>query len=514
MRALEAAAFAAGVPEATLQEQAGAAVAEEVGALLRPGQVVVVLAGHGNNGRDGAVAARHLAEGGAAVQLFLGPRHAVRDAETETLAGLGVRLGRLEDAPTLEDALRRAAVAVDALVGVGAHGPLREPLAASARLLNRVSWERGTALQVVAVDIPSGIDPDSGAVPGEAVWADGTVTLGAVKAGLLQFPAAARVGRLLPRTIDLPPAAVDPLPYGVVDLRSLADRVPPRPLDAHKYRFGRVLVVAGARHFLGAPALCAAAAARAGAGLVTVASPPDVRQVVAAHVPEATYVPRDLDVEADPDGAVAALKSSLRSTDALVVGPGLGRSEAAVRFVRGLLEQRAAVAPPHSALVLDADGLFALDGWPRWWQHLGPQPVLTPHSGELARLAGAPAAERPAWEHAGRLAAEWGLVLVAKGPFTAVAAPDGRVEVWPRANPALASGGTGDVLAGLCGGLLAQGAAPWDAARLGVAVHGLAAADLVERRGWRTLLAGDLPAAIPAQLARVAGPNWTRPSRA
>jgi hydroxyethylthiazole kinase-like uncharacterized protein yjeF len=506
MRALEAAAFAAGISETLLQERAATAVAEEVEALLRPEGSVVVLVGYGNNGRDAAIAARFLAQRRAPVVAFLAPRHAIRGDELDALRLLGVRVAAIDQTAELEEALRQAWIALDALVGIGASGALREPLAACVRTLNAVSTARGPELRVVALDIPSGIDADTGEVPGEAVWADHTVTLGAVKQGLLRFPAAERVGRLVARDIGIPDAATDPLPYALLAEPSLGSALPPRPLDAHKYRFGRVVVVAGAPHFLGAPTLCAAAAARSGVGLVTVASRTAVREAVAAHLPEATFLEQDLDLESDPDGAVEVLLPRLQARAALVVGPGLGRSKGTIRFVRRLLEARAQSMVDGAGVVVDGDALYALAEWPGWWEHIGPGAVLTPHSGELARLVGEQSdpAGMSSWELAGRFAQHWQCVLVAKGPFTCVGRPDGQVEVWSRANPALATAGTGDVLAGLCGGLLAQGAPPWDAARVAVAVHARAAQAVQERNAWRTILASDLLTEIPAQLAQLA----------
>jgi NAD(P)H-hydrate epimerase len=385
---------------------------------------------------------------------------------------------------------------VDALAGIGARGALREPLASLAVQLNA----HRHSLHVVALDLPSGIDADTGEVPGEAVWADSTVTLGGVKQGLLRFPAAERVGWLNSRAIGIPAAAEAEIPFSLLDAPQLKACVPPRALNAHKYRFGRVLVLAGSDHFLGAPVLCAGAAARVGAGLVTVGSTRDVRLNVAAHLPEATFTVADVN---SSEGAMAAQSVSeyLRSHNAIVMGPGLGRGAATTAFVAEVLRLRT----PEHALVIDADALFAMTEIHGWPQLLGPNAVLTPHAGELARLVGHALDEaEPDWQRAGRLAREWGCVLVAKGPFTSVAAADGRVDVWPRANPALATGGTGDVLAGVTAGLLAQGLSAWDAARLAVGVHGLAAARVVEVRGWRTLLASDLLAELPAVLDGIA----------
>ena len=502
MRALEAAAFAAGTSEAALQERAGAALAAQVSSLLDPGELVVVLAGHGNNGRDGAVAARLLAAGGVRVHLLLAPRHAVRADEIDDLRQRAVRIADASDSEQLKASLHHATVAVDGLLGIGASGALREPLASFARDLNAARQSRGADLQVVSVDLPTGVDADSGAVPGEAVNADWTVTLGAVKQGLLRFPAAERVGTLVPAPIGIPEPS-EPLPVRLLD-DSVAALVPPRPLDAHKYRFGRVLVVAGSHQFLGAPVLCTAAAARSGAGVVTVAGPDLVRQAVVAHVPEATFLEHPFDLQDDPTSSVAALRDRL-GTSVLALGPGLGRAPETLRAVRSILEQRAAAEHSPGAVV-DADALVALAEWPRWWEAIGPGVAITPHAGELRRLVEAAGVEYPdTFEQVGQLARTWGVTLVAKGPFTAIGAPGGRVDVWPHANPALATGGTGDVLGGVCAGLMAQGLESPDAARLAVALHARCATAVTARHGWRTLLASDLVREIPAQMAALAG---------
>ena len=499
MRALEAAGFAAGISESALQQRAGQAVAEEVFRLWQPAKRVVVLVGHGNNGRDGAVAAEWLLRHGAPVDLIVAPRRAVKPEELARLQALGGSVISSEDNSAVGGALRGALIAVDALAGIGARGALREPLASLARQLNAAR----DAVHVLALDLPSGVDADSGDVPGDAVWADSTVTLGAVKQGLLRFPAAEHVGRLIPRDIGIPDSAQADLPYTLLDQPMLGSLVPPRPLNAHKYRFGRVLVLAGSDHFLGAPVLCSGAAARVGAGLITVAATRDVRRNVAAHLPEVTFAEDDVSAS---EGTQAArpLERYLTSHTSLVLGPGLGRGDAITAFVGEVLRLR----PKEHQLVVDADGLFALSQLPDWPALLGPNAVLTPHSAELERLLGReldPA--EPIWMQVGALAQRWGCVLVAKGPFTCVAAPDGRVDVWPRANAALATGGTGDVLAGAIGGLLAQGLSAWDAARLGVGTHGLAAERVVHMRKWRTLLASDLFDELPAALADLKTPS-------
>src|SRR5215472_2724504 len=480
MRALEAVEFAAGISEAQLQRRAAVAVAEEVARLAAPGARVAVVVGHGNNGRDGALAAEWLAHHSRSVELVLAPRHAVTADELTRMRQAGVSTTPAEG---VRAALSDAQVAVDALAGIGTHGALREPLANLAHALNE------SGRRVVAVDVPSGIDADSGGVPGAAVRADVTVTLGAVKQGLLRLPAAEYVGRLVARDIGITAEARQDMAYEVLEPVEL--RPPARPIGAHKYSFGRTLIVAGSDHFLGAPVLCSGGALRVGAGLVTVASTADVRRTVAAHLPEATYTVEDVELHAEK------LKTYLEGHQAVVIGPGLGRGPDVTRFVLEVVRNRA-----NGKLVIDADALVAIGETPEWWTLLPRETVLTPHAGELARLVGGelPKDEAP-WKTAGRLARQWQCVLVYKGPFTSVAEASGSVHVWPYANPALATGGTGDVLAGVCGGLLAQGCSAAEAARLAVAVHGLAAERVTRQHGWRTLLASDLFAEIPAVLA-------------
>jgi NAD(P)H-hydrate epimerase len=299
---------------------------------------------------------------------------------------------------------------------------------------------------------------------------------------------------MVTRDIGIPETAQSDLPYQVLDEKQLAALLPPRPLDAHKYRFGRVLVVAGSDHFPGAAVLCAGAAARTGAGLVTLAASRDLRLTVATHFPEVTYTSSDVSPR-EGLGALDALGQYLQTHAVVLLGPGLGRSEPTTVFVRGLLERRSR----EHRLVIDADGLVALASIQDWQRLVDRNVVLTPHSGELERLLGHDlSTTEPLWVQAADAARHWGCVLLAKGQFSCIASPDGYVDVWPRANPALSTGGTGDVLAGVTAGFLAQQLRPFDAARLAVGVHGLAAARVVGNRGWRTLLASDLVHELPA----------------
>jgi len=523
MRALEGAAIGAGTPERVLQERAGLAVAdvieEEIAETRAGGRLgqqervrVVALVGAGNNGRDAVVAGRRLASRGFEIALWLGPRHALTDGEirdlkgdglgVESFGGVGADLGRPGAA------LAGADVIVDGLLGVGAHGPMRPGLAEVAHLVNEIRQAR-PEIRVVAVDVPSGIDADDGSVPGAAVTADITVTFGAVKAGLLRFPAAGFVGRLVPRSIGLPVGSAADLPVKVLDEAQVAPLVPARRGDAHKYRVGRVLAIAGSDHFVGAACLCAAAAARAGCGLVGLVSTEAVKRVLATWLPEATY-PLTVDVvDDDPDQTAARVAALLPEQQTLLIGPGIGRADATDRFLRRLLSANGAAERPVPA-VIDADALTLLAAWDGWHTRIGANNVLTPHAGEMARLLGDDALPDEApWETARRAAARWKQIVVLKGPFTTIADPSDRAWVYPHANAALATAGTGDVLAGLTAGLLAQGLAPVDAARLAVVVHALAGQRIVADRGWRTLVASDLLEVLPAMLESLV--RGTRP---
>lgn len=507
MRAAEASAAARGISEQVLQERAGAAVADVVHRHF-PHASVVVLVGRGNNGRDGWVAARYLQRRRRNVALYTLPGHALADHELAAVLADG---GRVHvhtgegDYTVLEQWLHAAGVVLDGLLGIGARGAARSPLAEVIARLNAATRARRGALRVVAIDVPSGVDADTGAVPGEAVWAHATVALGAVKLGLLRFPAAARVGALLAGDIGLPPDALPPTGLDILTRARARAAVPARPVDAHKGTFGRVLVCAGSSQYLGAASLCCAAAARAGAGIVACLAAAPLQAVVAARLPEATYVP----LPAGPpdqagEAAFEAVRGHLPQWSALVVGPGLARTSESERFLERLLAERARRCPAQP-LVLDADALYHLARRADWWARLGPGAILTPHHGEMARLLGVTAETVSAepWGVAAKAASQHQVTVVLKGPHTVVAAPDGSCLVLPHPNPALATGGTGDVLAGTIGGLLAQGVSPQEAAAAAVYLHGAAAHHCLVATGRDLLLASDLPSAIADMLARL-----------
>jgi NAD(P)H-hydrate epimerase len=313
---------------------------------------------------------------------------------------------------------------------------------------------------------------------------------------------------------DEVPTAPPPTPAGAVPLDddSMSRLVPERDRRGHKGSFGKLLVIAGSLDYAGAALLVCRAAGRAGAGLVTLAIPESLQPLFAAKVVEATTMalPEDDVEEVDPEPALAKVLD--HDHDALVIGPGLRPSLATAELLRLLLTAPEDAGPPA---VLDAEALRTLAAADEWWTRVVRPCVLTPHAGEFARLR-AGSGHLPDQDGdlntddeararaASAAAAEWGQVVVLKGARTVVAAPDGAIGVAPFENPAMASGGTGDVLAGTIGALLAQGLVPFDAARLGVYLHGLAGEAVRERIGDAGLLAGDLPDALPLGRRRLA----------
>ncbi len=544
MRAIEAASDGAGHGYAAMMEQAGRAVAEALMARQEiKGRRVLVLVGPGNNGGDGLVAARYLAQAEAEVACYLTRSRAPQEDENfRRLRELKVFCAVAADDQGQQVLQRLAAgadVVVDALLGTGTRLPVQGTVAEvlrtvggmlerRAQLAPRVLVRLGgvpelpehTRPLVVAVDGPSGFEFDTGALDEAALLADLTVTFAYPKRGHFRFPGAAALGDLVVANIGTDPALASDVMLEVVTPETVRAWLPSRLPDAHKGTFGRALIVAGSANYTGAARLAGAAAVRAGAGLVTVALPTPIHGAVAAGLPEATYLllPHELGVVSEP--AVEVLAEHVGRYDAMLLGPGLTQERETAAFVEGLLagaERRSVgflrigepalrqlALPP---LVMDADGLNILSGLEDWPARLPPGTVLTPHPGEMARLMGCSTAEIQAErvEAARRQAQAWGHVVVLKGAYTVVAAPDGRTALEPFANPGLATGGTGDVLAGVIVALRAQGLAPFEAAAAGVYLHGLAGELARIDLSAAGMSAGDLLKFLPKAWQKIAG---------
>ena len=503
MRELERRAVASGIDEDTLMETAGLGVARHVAQLLDGirGRRVVVLVGPGNNGGDGMVAARDLADWGALITLYMTSARR-RDDKFEDCRARRVRVVEGADDPEqwqLGSYLALTDVVIDAVLGIGGDRPLEAELRRLMASLGKLRREP-TRAKLIAIDIPTGIDADTGACDDACFPADVTLTLGAPKVGLFRFPGAACVGRLETVPIGLPEDAAADISLELADAAMVRGLLPARPIAAHKGTCGHVAVVAGSRKLVGASVLAAASAYRSGAGLVTLAAPDTADRIAAAMLLEQVHLP----LAETEDGHVAAeaagpVRELFADASAAVVGPGLGAAESVRSFLGALLLTEPALGIP---LVIDADGLNGLALTYDWPEKLSAAAVLTPHPGEMSRLLGRPIAEveEDRVATAREAAARWHQVVVLKGAHTVVAAPDGRAALSPFANPALATAGTGDVLSGIVGSLLAQGAAPYDAAVAGVYVHAAAGEAVREEIGDAGLLASDLLGRVPVVL--------------
>ncbi len=501
VRGLDRKAAEMGRPTEELMENAGLAVAKAVRDELGEvrGQRIVVLVGPGNNGGDGLVAARHLHDWGAETQAYLLVRRGEEDANLRQVVERGAYGGCAEDDAgfgALDKLLAEADAVVDALLGTGRPRPIGGALA---EVLTRLAQarQRPEPPRLIAVDLPTGLDCDTGRVDRHCLAADLTVTLAYSKVGLHSAPGSEYAGRLKVADIGIPLELGAALPIDLMTDEWLRSLLPPRPLDANKGTFGRVLVVAGSRNYVGAAYLATGAAARVGAGLATLACPESLHPILSAKLTEATHLPLPDEAGSIARGAADPALRALSGYDVLLIGCGLGQSAHTQAFVRALLF--ALEAGALKGIVIDADALNALARVPNWWQELDAPAVVTPHPGEMSRLARIPIAEVQAnrVEAAQRHASLWGKTVVLKGANTVVAAPDGRVALSPFANPALASAGTGDVLAGAIAGMLAQGLPPFEAAVCGVYLHAAAAERLRPDMGDAGLVAGDLLPGLP-----------------
>ncbi len=509
MQALEQAADAAGHSYATMMEIAGRAVAEHIVAQNEASQPALVLVGPGNNGGDGLVCARVLHEAGVPVRVYLWKRRTapVDDYEGhyQKLVNLGVTTFHADEDPDFATLHRwlvevDAYTIVDALLGTGNNRPIEGQLAA---LLDLVAATLPTTKSsVVAVDCPSGLYADSGEIDPHTLPADETITFAYAKTGHYQFPGAAALGRLHVVDIGIDPALAEGIQTFLLDEATVHDWLPKRSNNSHKGSFGKVMAAVGSHNFPGAAFLSCSAAGRVGAGLVTGAVVEAVWSVVAGKLPEPTWVPLPSGEEEEQgvisEEAAPLLLEALEGYSALAFGCGLNKKPTTVQFVRRLLAEGTQLPPT----LIDADGLNCLAQLPDWPKLLPKAVILTPHAAELGRLCGLPVNEvlPQRWALARQKAAEWQAIVLAKGPYTVIAHPDGRLAVLPIATPALATAGTGDVLSGTIAGLLAQGVEPFAAACAGSWLHGQAGLRCAATMGTAGVVASDLLPELPQVL--------------
>jgi NAD(P)H-hydrate epimerase len=506
MRRIDEATISRFVPGVDLMERAGHRVFEQIEATFPAIDSICasIFLGRGNNAGDGLVVARLLAERGARVILhYLRPHEEFSPDAAKNHA----RLASLEGAKIVEvflnlagwqeltrKALEDSDLIVDALLGTGLNKAVGEDYAAAIDVIN------GSDLPILAVDIPSGVNADTGEIMGAAVAADATVTMGLPKIGCLFYPGKGCAGELVVGDIGIPAEVIDEqgIACETIDLARAAEDLPLREPTAHKFACGSLLVVAGSRRYSGAAILTAVSALRTGCGIVYCAGPESIRTVVQGAAPEVIFValPETAEGSLAAAGAFKAL-DEIRY-DALAIGPGLTTEPETTKVVRAMLDR----CP--KPMLIDADGLNALEG--RFADIVRAsrvkEIVITPHSGELKRLAGEGAPEIPplriAWLR--ELVRDTGVTVVHKGSPTVAVNPDGSAGVCVHGHPGQATAGSGDVLSGAIAGFLAQGAGAAQAARLGVYLHSRAAEIAAFDTGERGMIAGDCMRALSVAL--------------
>jgi ADP-dependent NAD(P)H-hydrate dehydratase / NAD(P)H-hydrate epimerase len=493
-----------GIPSYALMTRAGEAVARAALA-HRPDAVsggVTIIAGKGNNGGDGLVAARKLRQLGVATEVVMLAPAAGLKGDAARACGeyqaSGGALGELAEDAALPEF--NFGVVIDAVFGTGLNAPIG---GLPARVIEHINRRE---IPTIAVDIASGVNADSGAIMGIAIRAERTVTFGCAKYGHVSYPGAEFSGEVQVEDIGFAPDALRIVkPHGCLFERDdAALLLHPRPAASHKGSYGHLLIIAGSRGKGGAAVLAARGALRSGAGLVTAAIPDDIASIVAgaqAELMTEAMPARDGHFDAAP--TIERLSSLLEGKSAIAVGPGLGVSNDTQRLLDWLIRHG---AHPMRPLLIDADGLNAVAaiGAPVLKDAAGPV-VLTPHPGEMARLLGCDISTVNADRigAARRLMMLTGAHVLLKGAHSVIATPAGEIAINSSGNPGMATGGMGDVLSGIVGALMGQHFTPGDALKLGVFMHGHAADRLARSKGRFGYLAGDLALELPAAFTEI-----------
>ena len=488
-----------GISGIVLMENAGIKVVEvirqQLGGSVK-GKAVTVFVGKGNNGGDGLVIARHLFNNGAVVRLMTinDPEELTGDAAVNLAIwrNLGQKtypVYQSNGVNLVKVSLMTTDLIVDAMYGTGFRGSVSERVGRIIELIN------SSSLPVVAVDVPSGLEADTGKVGGVCVKASATVTFGLPKVGMLLEQGADACGQLIVADISLPCPLLqsDENKKELLDEELIGRWMPRRRITAHKGDCGRVLVAAGSTGMIGAAILTATACLKTGAGLVTLAVPEDVHSIVSGRVPEVITLPLPAENGTLTAEAASVILEKLQNADVLAVGPGLSMNPNITEMMLRLLPEA------DKPLVLDADALNALAGNTHIMSELNTPAVLTPHPGEMARLWGISAAEvqQQRLDITLKSAEQWGCTVLLKGAPTLIASPDGELYVNSTGNPGMATAGSGDVLTGVIAGLIAQGMPVHRAAAAGAYLHGLAGDKGSKQLGVYSLMAGDIINYLP-----------------
>lgn len=487
-----------GIPGVVLMENAAFQVSVKAAEILtrRNGRRVLVVAGSGNNGGDAFAVTRHLLSMGYSVCVYtLCPPDALRgDAaiNANILKNMGFAMELLgpESLERFSQNCSEADLVIDGLFGTGLNRDVEGMALEAIDRMNR------HAACILSIDIPSGIDGLTGRICGRCVRADYTVTFFLPKLGMVQYPAKAYLGELTVADIGIPYALADGLETcELTEGETVWQILPPRPEDAHKGSFGKVLILAGSSHMPGAAALSAQAAYRTGTGLVRMAVPRDIIPVLAARVPEAVYAPMESRGGHMICADSMALKELMDACDAVLAGPGLSCHEDTHELILQVIQEC------RKPLVLDADALNVIArNDTEVLSRLKCEAVITPHPAEMARLLGTGIdhVQSNRIGTAKAFAEEYGLTVVLKGAGTVIAGPDGRISINPTGNSGMATAGSGDVLAGMIVSLLGQSVPPYEAAVAGAYLHGLAGDLAADEKGAQSMTASDISEKIGA----------------
>ncbi len=464
---------------------------------------VVIFCGKGNNGGDGFVVARYLANRQIYVSVYLlGKKQELKgDAQLNCQRFLNYardmgELIEVENEEELESAWERVSqtnLIIDAIFGTGLNSPVRGLAKRAIEIINEASEEFG--VPVISVDIPSGVDASNGQVLGEAVWADATVTFGLAKVGHYTFPGASRVGELELVDICIPFEVMESARTWLVDQELAFSLLRARRPDAHKGEAGHTLIFAGSVGKTGAGAMAGESALRTGAGLVTLAVPSSLNPILEEKLTEVMTEPvPETSEQTFGKVSVERAKKLMEDKEVIAIGPGIGQNKDVDEFFREIL--LSAKVP----VVIDADGLNSLARQMELLEKTQAPLILTPHPGEMSRLTGLSTKEIQSerLKIAREYAQKWGVILVLKGARTVIASPEGEAFLNLSGNPGMASAGMGDVLTGIIAGLVSQGYSPLEASVLGVYIHGKAGDLAYQELGGVGIIAGDLISRIPA----------------
>ena len=481
MKEIEQKTFAIGALSIDVMEKAAEAVADFINLRFDRDAKICVVCGKGNNGGDGYAAARILHKSGYNVciyNVFDVPQTADAKTNYDAAVALGVPFVNKIDAD----------VVIDACLGIGING------GCSLDIIDEIN-ESGA--YVLAVDIPTGVNADTGAAPEKAVQADATVTFGYIKTGLLQYPGKTLAGEIVLASLDFVPALTKCF---YPDEDDIANMIPDMAVDEHKGSMGRLCIIAGSKGMTGAATLSAMGALRSGAGLVSVVIPDNLNAIMEVKLTEAMTVPAPCEDALTFDAAKEAIDKV--SADGYVIGPGLGRGEDIYKIVEYVIKKDVPV-------IIDADGINALCGNIDILKKSGGRVILTPHPGEMARLIGKSIGEVQAdrISLAKSFAKEYNVTMILKGAATVTATPDGSVYINSTGNPGMATGGSGDVLSGIIGAFAARGMSAEYAAVAGVYVHGLAGDIAASKIGQMGMLPTDMAKCAAVALQRIKNPE-------